>query len=291
MHRLLLTLGAAIFGGMMLSVSGQAASFDCSKAKAPDEKAVCSDPTLSSMDSEMGALWWTFRQFPFAMGMSGVRQDDAEAFLAARRKCLSDQSCLKQTYQSRIDRLQGQIKSALDALVQQAGGGPVSPVPLSTGTAGQAPDTTGGVFRHRHGVPDAVKTIVDGYSTQCGALGGKLLNPQSVRILTGDIDGDGRQDYLLNTDKLTCDGAATAFCANAGCQVDIALSSAGFDNPVSLQGGVPALIQQQDDVVVELQVSRTRCEGADRPDMCVATYRWQDGKLEPGFAVRAQASN
>ncbi len=45
--------------------AAQAASFDCAKAEAADEIAICKNPELSELDTEMGALWFTFDKLPF----------------------------------------------------------------------------------------------------------------------------------------------------------------------------------------------------------------------------------
>jgi len=283
MHRTLFLLAAAATGWLALSQPTMAASFDCKKASKPDEKAICSDKTLSALDSEMGALWSTFSQFPFAMGMSGVRQDEAQAFLAQRQRCGSNKACLKSAYLVRNASLKGQIKSAMEAMVQQSGGGPIAPSP----TPGRS-DVTKSVPSRQNALPDPVAAFVAGYGAQCSGLGGRLVNPGDVRILSGDVDDDGQPDYLMNTDKLNCDGAATAFCANAGCQIDVALSSAGYKKPVSLQGGVPGLVQDPNGVVVQMQVGRSNCDGASRQDMCVATYRWRHGGLKPSYVKQPQ---
>jgi hypothetical protein len=268
----------AAFCCIFLPHDGEAASFDCARAVKPDEKAICANPDLSALDSEMGVLWSVYRQFPFAMGASGARQDEAQAFLQQREQCGGDLRCLSNAYKARNAALAGEIESAITALVQQAGGGPVSPVP----SCGPQPDGD-----DASALPAPVGRIIAGYGSQCRDLGGKLANPGDVRILTGDIDGDGEPDFLINTDRLDCDGAASAFCANAGCQIDIALSSRGYVQPESLTGGVPALVQRPKAVVVQLEVSPFNCKNASRQDRCVATYRWHHGKLEPRYRVDA----
>jgi len=94
-----------------LSVSGAslAASFDCSKAAAPDEKAICANPDLSALDSEMAGLYYGYKALPLLMGASGVRQDEAEAFLKQRSGCGSDVSCLRSAYTQRISALKADI--------------------------------------------------------------------------------------------------------------------------------------------------------------------------------------
>lgn len=103
----LLTLVAV--GLLLAPTPSPAASFDCTKAKAPEEIAVCANPVLSALDSEMGGLWFAYSRFPMLMGGSGNRRDEARAFLAERAGCGDDIGCLGTLYRQRIATLQSQI--------------------------------------------------------------------------------------------------------------------------------------------------------------------------------------
>ncbi len=90
-----------------------AASFDCSRARTPDEITVCKTPALSMRDSEMGGLWYAFSRVPMMMGSNGARRDDAEQFLAQRAKCGRDVGCIAQAYDARIASLRSGIDGAM----------------------------------------------------------------------------------------------------------------------------------------------------------------------------------
>jgi uncharacterized protein len=107
-----------IFLGMLvLVVSGaQAASFDCRKARMPDEVAICHHRDLSELDAEMGALWFSYRQIPFLMGMSGARRDDAGTFLSKRAACGPRVACLRELYHARNKTLREDITAAMREL-------------------------------------------------------------------------------------------------------------------------------------------------------------------------------
>ena len=92
-----------------------AASFDCSKATRPDEFAVCANPDLSALDSEMGGLWYAYNAFPFLMGMSGARRDEARAFLQNRAACGANVPCLRAAYVARNQMLKTQITQAMQS--------------------------------------------------------------------------------------------------------------------------------------------------------------------------------
>ena len=91
----------------------RAASFDCSAASSADEKAICSDANLSSLDSEMSGLWYGYKAMPLLMGASGNREDEAQAFLKSRASCGSDTGCLTKLYDARIATLKQNIDWAV----------------------------------------------------------------------------------------------------------------------------------------------------------------------------------
>jgi uncharacterized protein len=97
---------------ILVSPAG-AASFDCNKAAAPDEIAICASTDLSALDSEMGGLWFAYKQFPFLMGMNGDRMDDAQAFLQTRAACGGGVPCLQAAYRARTTALKADITSAM----------------------------------------------------------------------------------------------------------------------------------------------------------------------------------
>lgn len=96
------------------TVDARAASFDCRKAHSPDEIAVCESRELSELDAVMGAYWYTYRQLPFMMGMSGMRRDEAGEFLQKRATCGPRVPCLRDLYRARIKALRDDITSALN---------------------------------------------------------------------------------------------------------------------------------------------------------------------------------
>ena len=96
------------------TVDARAASFDCRKAHSPDETAICENPELAELDAVRGAYWYTYRQLPFLMGMSGVRRDEAGEFLQKRAACGPRVPCLRELYIARIKTLREQITTALN---------------------------------------------------------------------------------------------------------------------------------------------------------------------------------
>lgn len=89
--------------------SAAAQSFDCAKATAADEIAVCRSRTLSRLDSEMADAYAAARRCAM-MGMQGVLLDDQRAFLDKRAACGSDEGCLAPLYRARIKTLKAQEK-------------------------------------------------------------------------------------------------------------------------------------------------------------------------------------
>ena len=240
-----------------------AAGFDCSKAASADERAVCGDARLSTLDSEMTGLWYAYSRFPMLMGGSGERLTEADEFLTRRRTCATNVVCLTKTYNERIADLRSDLSGAMAGLQPFISGG------------GGSPQST---------LPTAVASAVVDYSTQCSKTGGSLTNPEAMQVMAGDIDGDELLDYVTNPQTLECKGAATALCANDGCNIRLFLSSSQFSKPVSVSGGQPTLVQRDGRTDAEIWVSRFNCNAAPGAP-CWAVYSWKDGKL--GSTYRA----
>lgn len=95
------------------SVPTFAASFDCSRARQPDEKAVCASRQLGEMDVEMSVRYEMLTGL-VAMGTRGDMQDEQQAWLKSRKACGGNQACLVSAYRQRIDALKSeytQLKS------------------------------------------------------------------------------------------------------------------------------------------------------------------------------------
>lgn len=98
----------AIFGVVLTASATEAASFDCRRAKAADEKAICADRALNDQDVRMALLFDISKHF-VAMGRRGMLQDEQTDWLKGRRQCGSNRQCLAAAYDHRISRLQGVI--------------------------------------------------------------------------------------------------------------------------------------------------------------------------------------
>ena len=102
----LLALGAAV---LLLSTGAEAASFDCGRARTPDEIAICNNRDLNDMDVRMATLFDVAKGFVL-MGERGAMQDDQREWLAARRRCGANVSCLRRSYRKRIGELEAQLQ-------------------------------------------------------------------------------------------------------------------------------------------------------------------------------------
>lgn len=108
-----LRLAITLSGLAGYSTAAGAASFDCTKAATPDEIAVCNDPTLSNLDTEMATLYGVRMEIPMLMGARGDAQDEQVDFLSTRGACGSDTTCIQNAYQARIGVLQKTISDAM----------------------------------------------------------------------------------------------------------------------------------------------------------------------------------
>lgn len=93
--------------------AAEAASFNCAKAKTPDEKAICASPSLSELDVKMATLYGVRMKLPMLMGARGAAQDEQHDFLTARGACGADAACIGTSYQERIDTLSMEIDAAM----------------------------------------------------------------------------------------------------------------------------------------------------------------------------------
>lgn len=98
-----------------------AASFDCGKAKAADEKAICASRTLSELDVEMATLFRVRMEIPMLMGARGDAGDEQVTWLTRRRACSGNAACLTQAYQQRIAQLRQIISDAMQDYCKRTG--------------------------------------------------------------------------------------------------------------------------------------------------------------------------
>lgn len=99
-HWRLALLGAMTAG----SISASAASFDCNRARLPDEKAVCASRQLSELDVEMSVRYQMLMGL-VAMGTRGDMGEEQQSWLSARKKCGAREACLLTAYRLRIQTL------------------------------------------------------------------------------------------------------------------------------------------------------------------------------------------
>lgn len=102
------TVGAVVFG---LAAPARAASFDCRKARTPDEVTICNDRDLSDRDVRMATYFEIARGF-VGMGQRGAMYDDQAEWLKQRRACKTDKACLRRLYDKRIK----EFKAVLDRI-------------------------------------------------------------------------------------------------------------------------------------------------------------------------------
>lgn len=100
--RLFLTALAITFAVPAL---GHAASFDCARARSPDEKAICANTALNDKDVKMSVLY-DINKRTLAMGGRGALQDAQQQWLRDRRSCGANRTCLNRSYDKRLAELE-----------------------------------------------------------------------------------------------------------------------------------------------------------------------------------------
>jgi len=90
---------------LLCATPAAAASFDCTRARAPDEKAVCANRALNDADVRMDVLFHVDAHL-MAMGGRGDLQDAQRTWLKRRQACKGDVRCLTRAYKDRLADLQ-----------------------------------------------------------------------------------------------------------------------------------------------------------------------------------------
>ncbi|MFD1882388.1 hypothetical protein [Paracoccus pacificus] len=72
-------------------------------------------------------------------------------------------------------------------------------------------------------LPADLLKAIKGQIDQCRYAGGNPL-PHPGFVTTGDINGDGRTDYLTDSARFECQGYPGYFCQQGGCDVALYLT-------------------------------------------------------------------
>ncbi|MDR6627694.1 lysozyme inhibitor LprI family protein [Caulobacter segnis] len=81
-----------------------AASFDCGKARAADERAICANRALNDQDVRVDQLYGITRHL-VPMGGRDAIIGDQRAWLRNRHACGGNQACLARSYDRRLVEL------------------------------------------------------------------------------------------------------------------------------------------------------------------------------------------
>jgi uncharacterized protein YecT (DUF1311 family) len=92
-------------GLLVLAGAANAAGFDCAKARAEDERAICANPELSKLDDEMTAayrkLWDATIRYETPAVQAAFRKNQ-QGWIGYRDRCGGTIGCLRETYKARI---------------------------------------------------------------------------------------------------------------------------------------------------------------------------------------------
>jgi uncharacterized protein len=100
----------------LLCTLAHAASFDCTKSKTAQEKAICGTPALSDADDQMAAAYKAWLSAAQPDWAAGIRQDQLVWLRTRDTNCPAAESssdlgsCLSNVYKLRIEDLQGMVQ-------------------------------------------------------------------------------------------------------------------------------------------------------------------------------------
>lgn len=92
-----------------LPTLAQAASFDCAKARRPDERAICADKVLNDKDVRTAVIYEINRK-TMGMGAREALMDDQQAFLKVRADCRANRACIGRAYDRRLEVLERDLE-------------------------------------------------------------------------------------------------------------------------------------------------------------------------------------
>jgi uncharacterized protein len=94
-----------------------AQSFDCSRARAPDEQTICNVPKLGALDEKMAAMFFALRGASSDSEKRNLTLEQS-TWLKERGACGADANCIQSSYERRIKQLQSE--TAASAPTQQS---------------------------------------------------------------------------------------------------------------------------------------------------------------------------
>ena len=99
----------AVLASLLLNhLPAHATSFDCSRGRSVPEQLICHRTDLSSLDDQLGKLYWQARR---AVANPKAFRADSDSKWAWREANCADEACLKTWYAGRIEELQRLLAS------------------------------------------------------------------------------------------------------------------------------------------------------------------------------------
>jgi len=127
--------------------------------------------------------------------------------------------------------------------------------------------------------PERISQAIETLRKVCTDIGGKP-GPFAGAVISRDIDGNGKPDYILDLGNVACDGRPEAYCVNGFCAFEVytwraendwrpLLAATVSDWRTSRVNDRPALILTQ----------RGSFCGKPKQKFCTVTYTFADGKM------------
>ena len=164
--------GSVLLAAALLALSSASAhadpSFDCSRARAPDEIAICADPTLAKLDSLAAQAFAGFEP------SYQTRQKVAELLLRDRSSCGSDKACIAAAQWNALETFGGDAPWVRDFVI-----------PMIARKAATVADDAQAPFSAKPPTQPAqcLKTRISGISTRFGNPVGPANADEGISIL------------------------------------------------------------------------------------------------------------
>lgn len=128
----------------------------------------------------------------------------------------------------------------------------------------------------------AVQMHIDEARSMCEEMKGTFTFDQKAGLHVADLNGDGRDDYVISSAAFNCEGAASLYGGSSGHTHYIVTSQPGGDD--SLYATEESIVTAYGFTIDDSQkpaaiIFESRCPGMDGTHIGKARWEWQDGKM------------
>jgi len=120
--------------------------------------------------------------------------------------------------------------------------------------------------------PAEVSAVIAGARKYCEDNGGKFAaTPAAVRKAA--LNGDSRDDYIVDLNEASCDGVGGAFCGTGGCEISILVATPSGRFVTVFNNQVLDYEILSETHAMKFQLHGSYCGGHGGGSRCIKTHR------------------